>query len=60
DDLPLTETLNPGLTCVHQSAYEKGRMATKLLFKMIAGQHCESAVLDAHITHRHSVAKLSK
>jgi len=60
DDLPLTETLTPGLTCVHQSAYEKGRMATKLLFKMIAGQHCESAVLDAHITHRHSVAKLNK
>lgn len=60
DDLPLTETLIPGLTCVHQSAYEKGRMATKLLFKLIAGQQCDSAVLEAHIIQRHSVTRINK
>jgi len=59
DDLPFTETLAPGLTCVHQSAYKKGRIATKLLFKMIAGQECESAILEANIKHRSSVANIS-
>lgn len=58
DDLPFTETLVPGLTCVHQSAYKKGRIATKLLFKMIAGQKCESAVLEAEINKRSSVARI--
>lgn len=58
DDLPISETLTPGLTSVHQSAYEKGRIATKLLFKKIAGQQCTSAVLDSHISYRHSVANI--
>lgn len=58
DDIPITETLTPGLTCVHQSAYEKGRTATKLLFRLIAEKPCDSVYLDAHIELRDSVAPI--
>lgn len=58
DDIPLSEVLIPGLTAVHQSAYEKGRIATKLLFKLIKGQQCSSAILDAYVKERFSVAKV--
>lgn len=58
DDLPLTETLTPGLTAVHQSGYEKGRIATKLLFKLITGQQCASENVDAYVYHRESVKNI--
>lgn len=60
DDIPITETLTPGLTCVHQSAFEKGRTATKLLFKLIAGRPCETVYLDACIEYRESVGPVTR
>ncbi len=60
DDIPLTETLTPGLTCVHQSAYDKGHTAATLLFKLIEGEPVESVYLDAHLEHRGSVAPAKK
>lgn len=60
DDIPITEIITPGLTCVHQSAYTKGRTATQLLFRLIAGKPCDSVFLDAHVEHRDSVIMLPK
>lgn len=55
DDLPISSTLFPGLTTVHQNAFDKGRVAAELLFKDIDGEHCSSQIMDAHIIHRESV-----
>lgn len=60
DDIPLTEALNPGMTCVHQSGYEKGKTAAKLLFNLLAGNKSESVVIDATIKNRSSVAPVKR
>jgi DNA-binding LacI/PurR family transcriptional regulator len=59
DDLPINKALYPSLTCVHQPGFEKGRTAAELLVKKIAGKHCESIVMSAHIENRNSTAPVT-
>lgn len=58
DDLPISATLSPGLTTVHQSAFDKGRVAAESLFKGITGEQCSSQIIDANIVHRESVGRV--
>lgn len=60
DDLPLSNALFPELTSVHQSGFEKGKAASKLLFKLIDGKKCESMTIKSEVIVRCSVASISK
>ncbi len=55
DDLPMMDVVSPGVTTAHQSAYDKGCTAAKLLFSQIAGEKPESVLLDSFIVERGSV-----
>jgi DNA-binding LacI/PurR family transcriptional regulator len=58
DDIPLSETLFPGLTAVHQSGYDKGKHAANLLFNLINGIKCESEVIETKIINRNSISHI--
>ncbi len=54
DDVPFSALLEPPLTTVSQSGYEKGFAAAELLVKSIAGESCVSVSLDATVIVRRS------
>lgn len=56
DDLPYSETSNPGLTTVHLPATEMGRLAGQQLLQLMAGEGAAASplTLDATLVVRGS------
>jgi LacI family transcriptional regulator len=61
DDLDFAEFTAPALTSVHQSGYQLGTTAARLLLERIDGskQSPQKIVLPSELKIRHSVASLS-
>lgn len=58
DDLSISRILKPGLTAVHQNAYEKGLCAAKLLMEQLDGCAPRSTLVPASVEERGSVARI--
>ncbi len=58
DDLTISRVLQPGLTAVHQNAYEKGLCAATLLMEQFEGRAPRSTLVPATVEERGSVARI--
>ena len=60
DDIFMCQYLNPPLTTVHQSAYDRGRMvAEKLINYLETGTFGEQTILDTYLQLRSSTDVLN-
>lgn len=59
DNTKVAEIVIPPLTVVGQPLYEMGKLASEMLFEMIAGKRISSQIMPFEIVERYSVKKLA-